>query len=189
MALKERDFQRAQSRLQAGAILASNTSSLTSTKLPPPLRARIRNRHALLSRHVYASAGNSAGAAPVGSNRHVHALSRNGQGRRAGRQLHGLCRQPHVRALPVASAVSCGRRGRVSKRSTTLSTNFRHAMALSPPATSPASMWAGHPQENPHLQKAGLRKAFIGGIVSANWALRQKTGAAGTNTTKIASHL
>jgi 3-hydroxyacyl-CoA dehydrogenase len=98
MALKKEVFKELDRVCKPGAVLASNTSTLSIDEIASST-ARIRHWHAFLQ-------PGQRNASPRdrprqgylrGSHSHLHAaLQEAGQSRSARRQLYGICRQPHV---------------------------------------------------------------------------------------------
>ena len=122
MELKKQVFAELDRVARPDAILASNTSTLDIDAIASAtIAAAAGDRPPLLQpgqRHA-AAGDRPRPADQPGGHRHVDGPGQDArQGRRAGRQLPRLRRQPHVRPLSARGPVPAGRRGDASRRST-----------------------------------------------------------------------
>ena len=192
MALKKQVFAELDAIAQPDAILASNTSTLDIDEIASAtVAAAAGDRPPLLQpgqRH--AAAGDRARQSRPA--REVIATSMDagqeaGQGRRAGRQLPRLRRQPHVRPLPARGAVPGRGRRAASSRSTRRSTISAWRWGRWPSAIWPASTWAGASARSTATSKPPASASRLADDRLCELGrYGQKTGAAGIATTRTA---
>ena len=182
MALKKQVFSELDRVCKPGAILASNTSTLSIDEIA----SATSRPQFVIGTHFFSPANVMrlleivrGKAHQQGSDRHVHATFEEAwEGRRAGGQLPRLRRQPHVSPLRARSPIPGGRRREQSRRWT--GALYEFGMAMGPLAVGDlAGLDVGWRirKEYRHLEKPGVRQAFAGDRLCEMGRYGQKTGA------------